>query len=186
MSPARVSRPPARAALVKTVVAALQDMKATNVKVFDVRAVTDVSDCMVLASGTSDRHVRSIAGRVVERAKAKGFRPMGVEGERDGEWVLVDLNDVIVHVMLPRVREFYGLEELWEPPPQASRKPRSGSTAVKKNAALARRAKTKTKTKTKTKAKTRAKASAGTASRRASPGRSPAVRKTKGSSRPRG
>ena len=86
-------------------------MKAVNVKVIDVRKVTDVADCMVLASGTSDRHVRSIADRVVERAKAGGFRPMGIEGERDGEWVLVDLNDVIVHVMLPRVREFYGLEE---------------------------------------------------------------------------
>ncbi|HYP80452.1 MAG TPA: ribosome silencing factor, partial [Steroidobacteraceae bacterium] len=109
MTAAKSSRPPARAALVKTVAAALDDMKAVNVKVLDVRPVTDVSDCMVLASGNSDRHVRSIADRVVERAKAAGFRPIGVEGERDGEWVLVDLNDVIVHVMLPRVREFYGL-----------------------------------------------------------------------------
>jgi ribosome silencing factor RsfS/YbeB/iojap len=111
---ATISRPPARAALVKTVVDALEDMKAVNVKVMDVRKITDVSDCMVLACGNSDRHVRSIADRVVERAKAAGFRPMGMEGERDGEWVLVDLNDVIVHVMLPRVREFYALEELWE------------------------------------------------------------------------
>ena len=117
MTASKVSRPPARAALVKTVVAALEDMKAVNVKVMDVRKVTDVSDCMVLASGNSDRHVRSIADRVVERAKAAGFRPMGMEGERDAEWVLVDLNDVIVHVMLPRVREFYGLEELWETVP---------------------------------------------------------------------
>ena len=89
-------------------------MKAVNVKVMDVRKVTDVADCMVLASGNSDRHVRSIADKVVEKAKAAGFRPMGMEGQRDGEWVLVDLNDVIVHVMLPRVREFYGLEGLWE------------------------------------------------------------------------
>jgi ribosome-associated protein len=117
MTASRNSRPPARAALVKTVAAALDDMKAVNVKVLDVRDVTDVSDCMVLASGNSDRHVRSIADRVVERAKAAGFRPMGVEGQRDGEWVLVDLNDVIVHVMLPRVREFYGLEGLWEVTP---------------------------------------------------------------------
>ena len=114
MTAAKFSRPPARAALVKTVVAALDDMKAVNVKVLDVRKVTDVADCMVLASGNSDRHVRSIADRVVERAKSGGFRPMGVEGQRDGEWVLVDLNDVIVHVMLPRVREFYGLEKLWD------------------------------------------------------------------------
>jgi len=114
MTAAKNSRPPARAALVKTVVAALDDMKAVNVKVMDVRRVTDVADCMVLASGTSDRHVRSIADKVVEKAKVAGFRPRGMEGERDGEWVLVDLNDVIVHVMLPRVREFYGLEGLWD------------------------------------------------------------------------
>jgi ribosome-associated protein len=122
MIASKISRPPARAALVKTVVAALNDMKAVNVKVMDVRKVTDVADCMVLASGTSDRHVRSIADRVVERAKAAGFRPMGLEGERDGEWVLVDLNDVIVHVMLPRVREFYGLESLWEYTPARAAK----------------------------------------------------------------
>ena len=101
----------------------------------DVRKVTDVADCMILASGNSDRHVRSIADRVVERAKAGGFRPMGIEGERDGEWVLVDLNDVIVHVMLPRVREFYGLEELWEavPPwPKASRARPSAKAKAKR------------------------------------------------------
>src|SRR5689334_23711307 len=121
MTAAKTSRPPARAALVKTVVAALDDMKAVNVKVLDVRKVTDVADCMVLASGNSDRHVRSIADRVVERAKAGNFKPMGVEGQRDGEWVLVDLNDVIVHVMLPRVREFYGLEGLWEVVPARPR-----------------------------------------------------------------
>ncbi len=117
MTAAKNSRPPARAALVKTVVAALGDLKAVNVKVMDVRKVTDVADCMILASGNSDRHVRSIADSVVQKAKAAGFRPMGMEGERDGEWVLVDLNDVIVHVMLPRVREFYGLEGLWEVSP---------------------------------------------------------------------
>ena len=113
MAARKISRPPARSALVRTVTDALEDMKAVNVKVLDVRQVTDVSDCMVLASGNSDRHVRSIADRVVERAKAAGFRPIGVEGQRDAEWVLVDLNDVLVHVMLPRVREFYALERLW-------------------------------------------------------------------------
>jgi ribosome-associated protein len=143
MTAAKTSRPPARAALVKTVVAALDDMKAVNVKVLDVRKVTDVADCMVLASGNSDRHVRSIADRVVERAKAEGFRPMGVEGQRDGEWVLVDLNDVIVHVMLPRVREFYGLEGLWEivparPRPAAKpRKPAGRAPAKSKPKAKA-------------------------------------------------
>jgi len=124
MAARKISRPPARAALVKTITAALDDLKAVNVKIMDVRKVTDVADCMVLASGNSDRHVRSIADRVVERARDAGFRPIGVEGQRDGEWVLVDLNDVLVHVMLPRVREFYRLEDLWEPPQDAG-KPRA-------------------------------------------------------------
>ena len=95
-------------------VAALEDMKAANVKVIDVRKLTDVTDTMIVATGTSNRHVRSIAGRVVEKCKDAGFRPLGVEGEGEGEWVLVDLQDVLVHVMLPRIREFYGLEKLWD------------------------------------------------------------------------
>lgn len=89
-------------------------MKAVNVKVLDIRGLTDIADTMVVASGNSDRHVRSIADKVLEKAKAAGFRPIGTEGQRDGEWVLVDLQDVIVHVMLPRVRELYGLERLWD------------------------------------------------------------------------
>jgi ribosome-associated protein len=100
--------------LQKAVTTALEDMKAANVRVLDVRGLTDIADTMVIASGNSDRHVRSIAERVVERAKAAGFRPLGTEGEHDGEWVLVDLQDVVVHVMLPRVREFYSLERLWD------------------------------------------------------------------------
>jgi ribosome-associated protein len=96
------------------VTTALEDMKAVNVRVLDVRGLTDIVDTMVIASGNSDRHVRSIAERVLEKAKAAGFRPLGTEGARDGEWVLVDLQDILVHVMLPRVREFYGLERLWD------------------------------------------------------------------------
>jgi ribosome-associated protein len=133
MTAVKFSRPPARAALVKLVAAALDDMKAANVKIIDVRKVTDVADCMVIASGTSDRHVRSIADRVVERTRAGGFRPMGLEGERDGEWVLVDLNDVVVHVMLPRIREFYGLESLWEPAPAPRPRPRPKAKAKVKS-----------------------------------------------------
>jgi ribosome-associated protein len=93
---------------------ALDDMKALEVKVLDVRDLTDIADYMLIASGTSDRHVRSVAQRVVEKAKEAGFRPHGLEGLKDGDWVLIDLNEVIVHVMLPRVREFYGLEKLWD------------------------------------------------------------------------
>jgi ribosome-associated protein len=100
--------------LQQAVTAALDDMKAVNVRVLDVRGLTDIADTMVIASGNSDRHVRSIAERVVQKAKAAGCRPLGTEGARDGEWVLVDLQDILVHVMLPRVREFYGLERLWD------------------------------------------------------------------------
>jgi ribosome-associated protein len=111
----RRSPEPERAApLQDLVTTALDDMKAVNVKVLDVRGLTDIADVMIIASGTSDRHVKSIADHVVEKAKESGFRPLGKEGERDGEWVLVDLQDIIVHVMLPRVREFYGLERLWD------------------------------------------------------------------------
>ena len=111
------SRPATPSSPVRGLVqAALDDMKAINIKVMDVRSLTDITDTMIIASGNSDRHVRSIAERVVQNAKAAGFPPFGVEGARDGEWALVDLHDVIVHVMLPRVREFYGLERLWDTP----------------------------------------------------------------------
>ena len=80
--------------------AALDDMKARDVRVIDVRKLTTVTDYMIIASGTSDRHVRSIADRVVERATVAGCKPFGLEGEEAGEWVLVDLQDVVVHVML--------------------------------------------------------------------------------------
>jgi ribosome-associated protein len=106
--------PQAKLSLRAVVVDALADMKALEIKVLDVRGLTDVADCMVIASGTSDRHVRSVAQRVVEKTKAAGFRPHGVEGQQDSDWVLIDLNEMIVHVMLPRVREFYGLEKLWD------------------------------------------------------------------------
>ena len=116
------SRLPRRAArtrattqpLTELVTAVLDDLKAQNVAVLYVRELTDVADTIVIASGTSDRHVKSLAGRVLERAKEAGFRSLGVEGEREGEWVLVDLQDVIVHVMRPRIREFYALEKLWD------------------------------------------------------------------------
>jgi ribosome-associated protein len=92
---------------------ALDDLKALDVSVLDVRHLTTVTDTMVVACGRSDRHVRAIADAVVDKCKREGYRPIGVEGKQVGEWVLVDLGDVVVHVMLPRAREFYNLEKLW-------------------------------------------------------------------------
>lgn len=100
----------------QVVSAALDDLKAVDAAFLDVRHLTTLTDTMVVASGRSDRHVRAIASEIVGQSKKAGYRPIGVEGEQSGEWVLVDLGDVVVHVMLPRVREFYNLEKLWDMP----------------------------------------------------------------------
>ncbi len=110
----KTAKPAPTPTLKNVILAALEDMKAHDIKTLDVRGLTDVADTMIIASGTSDRHVRSVAERVVEKTKAAGFRPHGVEGRQDSDWVLIDLSDIIVHVMLPRSREFYGLEKLWD------------------------------------------------------------------------
>ncbi|HEX4869431.1 MAG TPA: ribosome silencing factor [Moraxellaceae bacterium] len=101
--------------LVDTALAALADLKAKDVVSLDVRPMTSLADVMVIASGTSTRHVKSLADNVVEKVKEAGFRPLGMEGERDAEWILIDLAGVIVHVMLPATRAFYDLERLWTP-----------------------------------------------------------------------
>ncbi len=93
---------------------ALDDLKANAIKTLDVRHLTSVTDFMIIASGRSDRHVRALADAVLERCKAAGCAALGVEGQTAGEWVLLDLGDVVVHVMLPRVRDFYNLEKLWD------------------------------------------------------------------------
>jgi len=134
-APSATTRAPPQLKIVKD---ALADMKAVDARVLDVRGLTDISDYMVIASGTSDRHVRSIADNVLRMAKAAGVRPFGVEGAKDGEWVLVDLPDVMVHVMLPRVREFYGLEQLWEPPPAPKAAVGAGAVGKPRRAAGSR------------------------------------------------
>jgi len=105
--------PPALPVLLANVREALAELKAKDVVEIDVRRKSSVADFMVVVSGTSTRHVKSIANEVVKFAKRLDLMPLGVEGEREAEWILVDLGDVNVHVMLPRVREFYALERLW-------------------------------------------------------------------------
>lgn len=95
------------------VVDALDDTKGQDIVKLDVRDMTTVTDYMVVASGTSNRHVQALVENVAEKASAVGHKPIGVEGESGGEWVLLDLQDTLVHVMLPKVREFYNLEKLW-------------------------------------------------------------------------
>ena len=81
--------------------------------VLDVRDKTSITEAMIIVSGNSGRHVKAIADNLVEEAKSKGVRPLGVEGEDAAEWILVDLGDVVVHVMMERVRELYRLERIW-------------------------------------------------------------------------
>ena len=100
--------------LLKLVLATLDDGKGRDVLVVDVRGKTSMTDFMVVACGTSERHVKSLASHVAEEAKKHDTMPLGVEGEDVGEWVLVDLGDVIVHVMKPQIRDFYQLEKLWQ------------------------------------------------------------------------
>ena len=104
------------------VVQVLEDMKARDITVLDVKGKTGVTDYFIIASGTSDRHVKSIAEAVAFQAKLKGEPPLGTEGIDEGEWALVDLNGVVVHVMQPRVRDFYQLEKLWSVDAQAAEK----------------------------------------------------------------
>ena len=103
-------------ALKKLVLDALDDLKAINTVSLDVSGLTDVMDHMVIASGSSSRHVKSLATNVSVEAKKRGLHPLGVEGADQGEWVLVDFGDVVVHVMLPATRDFYDLERLWVSP----------------------------------------------------------------------
>ncbi|MEE4379759.1 MAG: ribosome silencing factor [Candidatus Competibacteraceae bacterium] len=100
-------------ALKSLVITALEELKAVDLKTLDVRDVAGFTDLMVIASGTSDRHVKALADKLVEKCKQAGVRPLGVEGEREAEWVLVDIGDVVVHIMKPDTRDFYNLEKLW-------------------------------------------------------------------------
>ncbi len=102
--------------LTTAVTTALDDGKAQDIKVLDVRKLTSIADFMVVATGRSSRQVKALADKVADAARELKVRPLGMEGEQSAEWVLIDLGDVIVHVMQPVAREFYQLEKLWETP----------------------------------------------------------------------
>lgn len=106
--------------LTELVVAALDDMKGTDIRVFDVSGITPITDRMVIVTGRSDRHVKSLAQGVTTSAKAAQHPPLGTEGQQQGDWVLVDLGDVVVHVMQAQARAFYQLEKLWDVTPDAA------------------------------------------------------------------
>jgi ribosome-associated protein len=99
--------------LIDITLQALDDVKAIDVVVFEVSKLTSISDYMIIASGKSKRQVNALADKVIEAAKEHGVTPLGVEGKTEGEWVLVDLGDIIVHIMYPETREYYQLEKLW-------------------------------------------------------------------------
>jgi ribosome-associated protein len=120
-------------AVVKT---ALEDMKAKNITVLNVEELTDVMERIVIADGTSKRHVRAMADSVGAEAKEADFMPLGREGGVDSDWTLIDLGAVVVHMMTPQAREFYDLEGLWSSPEQLAELvavPREKKTAGRRN-----------------------------------------------------
>ncbi len=109
--------------LKQLVVDAIEDVKGADIKIIDVRGKSNVTDIMVIATGNTSRQIKAIADNIVEKAKAAGVRPLGMEGEQHAEWILIDLGDVVAHIMQPAIRDFYNLEKLWgEESPAAAEK----------------------------------------------------------------
>jgi ribosome-associated protein len=179
------------------VIDALEDVKAQEIRLFDTMHLTSLFDRIVIASGTSNRQTKALAASVRDKVKAQGGHILSIEGETTGEWVLVDLGDMIVHIMQPAIRAYYRLEEIWGEKEiklgAAKRKPSTGtkitshilgSTPTKTTASTTPARKTATKTASKTAPKTATKSSTKTASKTASKSagktatRSPAVKKT--------
>lgn len=163
-------------ALTKLAVAALEDLKGQDIQVIDVKSLTPMTDVMIICSGTSSRHVKALAQNVMDEARENDHRPLGVEGLDQGEWALVDLNGVLVHVMQTQTRAFYQLEKLWAvtPPPAADdvpAKPKAKAAAKAKpapktSAKPARKSAAGTTAKAKPRASTRSTPKAGAASTR--------------------
>lgn len=93
---------------------ALEDLKAVELKVLDVHDLTSVTDLMIIVTGTSNRHAKALSDNLLEKTAAAGVKPLGVEGVRESEWILMDYGDIVVHIMLPHVRATYNLEKLWD------------------------------------------------------------------------
>ena len=107
--------------ITRAAVTALEDVKARDIQVFDVKKMTAYFDRVIVATGESNRQCRALANRVQEDVKAAGGKIYGVEGEQTGEWLLVDIGDTVIHIMQPAIRAYYNLEELWAPPPKAAK-----------------------------------------------------------------
>ena len=105
--------------LTEIVVTALEDVKALDIALIDVRGLTDIMDTMVVASGNSSRQVKALANNLVVDAKRAGYTPIGVEGDDTSEWILVDFGDLVAHIMLPATRQLYDLERLWSLPTES-------------------------------------------------------------------
>lgn len=106
--------------LKELIINALSELKGSDIVSMNVSALTSVTDHMIIACGTSNRHVKSLADNIIDKCKKRGVRPLGVEGTDKSEWVLVDLGDVVAHIMLSATRQFYDLERLWDIKPVAS------------------------------------------------------------------
>ena len=124
--------------LQKTAVAALEDIKARDIKVLDVRKLTSLYDTLIIASAESNRQVKALAHHVRDKLKEAGADIIGIEGEEAGEWVLVDAGDIVVHVMQPAVRAYYNLEELWARRRRSAARRRKGTYPVQRRATLKR------------------------------------------------